>query len=77
MVLFGEVEIDVDLIRLPSWGRVVATPDAVVPFDVVGPDRQSVRPIGQFCVTSLPTVAGQEACAAMPMLCCAGGGGFA
>ncbi|MDX2388838.1 tyrosine-type recombinase/integrase [Streptomyces sp. DK15] len=44
MGLFGEVERDIDAIRLPQWGRVIET-TTVVPFEVVGPEGQAVEAI--------------------------------
>lgn len=48
MVLLSETEIDLDSIRLPSWGRVVRTAGAVVPFEVLDPDGRPVEPIQRF-----------------------------
>lgn len=39
---------DVRAIRLPRWGRVVAAPDAVVPWQVVDPEGRAVDPIARF-----------------------------
>lgn len=43
-----EVERDIESIRLPEWGQVVASDDGVVPFVVVDPDGRPVEPIGRF-----------------------------
>ena len=43
-----EVARDIESIRLPQWGRVVATDDGVAPFVVVDPDGQPVEPISRF-----------------------------
>lgn len=45
---FESVERDIGSIRLPEWGRVVATDDGVVPFVVVDPDGRPVEPISRF-----------------------------
>jgi len=39
---------DVDAIRLPQWGRVVATQDVVVPFAVMDPGGRPVEPVQRF-----------------------------
>lgn len=44
---FDGVERDIESIRLPEWGRVVAV-DGVVPFAVVDPDGCPVDPIQRF-----------------------------
>lgn len=45
---FDSVERVIASVRLPEWGRVVATDDGVVPFVVVGPDGRPVEPILRF-----------------------------
>lgn len=47
--MFDVVERDISSIRLPRWGRVVAT-EGVVPWLVVGPDAVPVKPIRRFLV---------------------------
>ena len=44
----NDVERDFESIRLPEWGRVVATDDGMVPFVVVDPDGCRVEPIQRF-----------------------------
>jgi hypothetical protein len=48
VVLLDEMEIDPNSIRLPSWGRVVRTTRAVVPFEVADPDGHPAEPIQKF-----------------------------
>jgi hypothetical protein len=43
-----EVEREIESIRLPEWGRVVATDEDVARFVVVDPDGRPVEPIGRF-----------------------------
>jgi hypothetical protein len=44
----NEVERDIESIRLPEWGRVVATDYGVVPFVVVDLNGRPVEPIQRF-----------------------------
>jgi integrase len=48
MVLQVGAEREVDVIRLPQWGRVASMPDAVVPFAVLDAAGLPVEPIARF-----------------------------
>ena len=45
--MFDDVGRDIGSIKLPRWGRVMAT-DGVVPWLVVGPDGEPVEPVRRF-----------------------------
>ncbi|UJW28682.1 hypothetical protein L3Q67_25800 [Saccharothrix sp. AJ9571] len=48
MAVLVRTEREMDVIRLPRWGRVAPMSDAVVPFTVLDADGVPVEPIARF-----------------------------